>query len=438
MTGKHMLIGMELGNGYGTHPNSWRAPWVDPTNYTNYDARVRYAQAAERGKLQFIFLPDGPAHLTDIEHNSPGFNLDVLLTCAVLARATERIGFVATSSTTFNEPYHIARQFKALDIMSHGRMGWNAVTSNGPEYAANFGQRIPSSEDRYGRAHESIQLVQALWGSWGQDAWVHNQASGQFAKAEQVQQLGLGGKYVATNGPLYIPPSEQGQPVIFQAGMGPNVFGLASQYGNAVVGAAATLEDARKQRAALRQAAEQAGRNPDEVKFLVSFQPTIAPTKKEALARRATLVELPPQLRTLAAMLGLPLSMQDFDQPISAARLAAAPPRLDARSQRALAVAREGWTVQEILAHGVTEFHPATVGTAAEAADHMQRWFEAGAADGFWVAIDVYEDGVNTFVDEVVPLLQARGLFHQDYEGATLREHLGVPVQYGRDPRFVH
>jgi len=202
-----MLIGLHLGNGYGSQSGAWRMPGVDPESYTSFDIRVKQAQAAERGKFQFIFLPDGPgAVMTDIETESPVFNLDVMMTLAAVARETQYIGLVATGSTTFNEPFNLARQFKALDIMSHGRAGWNAITSSGEDVAANYGKRIPSSQDRYGRAHEAIQLIQSLWGSWGKDAWIHNQNSGQFAKKDQILPINLQGKYVGSRGPLYIPP----------------------------------------------------------------------------------------------------------------------------------------------------------------------------------------------------------------------------------------
>lgn len=152
-----MLIGLHLGNGYGSQSGAWRMPGVDPESYTSFDIRVKQAQAAERGKFQFIFLPDGPgAVMTDIETESPVFNLDVMMTLAAVARETQYIGLVATGSTTFNEPFNLARQFKALDIMSHGRAGWNAITSSGEDVAANYGKRIPSSQDRYGRAHEAV------------------------------------------------------------------------------------------------------------------------------------------------------------------------------------------------------------------------------------------------------------------------------------------
>jgi FMN-dependent oxidoreductase (nitrilotriacetate monooxygenase family) len=411
-------------------------PWVDPRNYASFDAKVRHAQAAERGKLQFLFLPDGPSHVSDIEHEAPHFNLDVMMTLAAVARGTERIGLVATGSTTFNEPYNLARQFKALDVMSHGRAGWNAVTSSGEDVAANYGRRLPSSPERYARAHETVQLVQELWGSWGLDAWVHDQASGQFAKADQIAPINRGGQFVASRGPLYIPPSEQGQPVIFHAGGSPNALQLAGRFASAVIGASFSIEDARAQRAAFRDAAARAGRDPDEIKFIVGLMTTIAPDRRSALDRRIALTERTFAQRAayLQHMLGVRLDPARLDQPLSREQLAAARPSpQDPRSAHALKIAREGWSLRDVLAHGVIDYHPVIVGPAVEAADHMQEWFEAGAADGFWVSPDVYDDGVDAFVDGVVPILQDRGLFHRDYEGSTLREHLGVPPQYGVD-----
>ncbi len=437
---KQMMIGMHLGNGYGNLPGGWRAPLVDPTSYTSFDAKVRHAKAAERGKLQFLFLPDGPTHVGDIENEPPHFNLDVMVTLAVVARETSRIGLVATGSTTFNEPFNLARQFKALDILSHGRIGWNAVTSSGEDVAANYGARLPSSADRYGRAHETVQLVQALWASWGRDAWVHDQANGRFANAEQIAPINMGGTYVASRGPLYIPPSEQGQPVVFHAGGSPNAHAFAGRYANAVIGAAFTIDDARAQRTAFRAAAERAGRDPDEIKVFAGLMTTIARDRREGLDRRIGLSEriFPQRAAYLGQMLGLQLDPARLDEPLSTEQLARARPSpADPRSAHALKIAREGWSVRDVLAHGVIDYHPVIVGPAVEAADHMQKWFEAGAVDGFWVSPDIYDGGIDAFVDGVVPILQDRGLFHHEYEGATLRDHLGAPAQYGIDPRVA-
>ena len=436
---KQMLIGMQLGNGYGSQPGAWRVPGVDPTSYTSIEAKIRHARAAERGKLQFLFLPDGPSHVADIEHEPPYYSLDVMLTLAVLARETSRIGLVATGSTTFNEPYNLARQFKALDVMSHGRAGWNAITSSGDDVAANYGRQIPSSADRYGRAHEAIQLVQALWGSWGKDAWVHDQASGRFAKSDDIQPVNLGGKYVASRGPLYIPPSEQGQPVIFHAGGSPNGHAIAGRYASAMIGAVFTIDDAHAQREAVRNAAERAGRNPDEVKFFAGLMTSITDTKRAALDRRLIMAgpSIPQRVAYLQQMLGVRLDPARLDAPLSAEQLdVARPSAKDPRSAHALKIAAEGWSLQDVLAHGVIDYHPVIAGPAVEAADHMQEWFEAGAVDGFWVSPDI-DDGIDAFVDGVIPILQERGIFHRDYAGATLRDHLGAPAQYGSDPRIT-
>ncbi|CAG5074457.1 Putative monooxygenase MoxC [Dyadobacter sp. CECT 9623] len=438
-SGKQMLIGLHLGNGYGSQPGAWRMPGVDPESYTSFDVRVKQAQAAERGKFQFIFLPDGPgAVITDIESESPAFNLDVMMTLAAVARETQYIGLVATGSTTFNEPFNLARQFKALDVMSHGRAGWNAITSSGDDVAANYGRKIPSSEDRYGRAHEVVQLIQALWGSWGKDAWVHNQQTGQFAKKEQILPISLQGKYVGSRGPLYIPPSEQGQPIIFHAGGSPNAHELAGRFANAVIDAAFTIEDARAQRNAFREAAKRYGRNPDEIKYIPGLMTTIAKDRRAALDRRIQLTGHSFRQRAgyLQQMLGIPIDAARLDEPISKELLQdARPSRYDPRAPHALKIAKEGWSLRDILAHGVIDYHPVIVGPGIEAADHMQAWFEAGAADGFWISPDVNSDGIDAFVDEVVPILQERGLFHKEYEGKTLRQHLGAPDQYGIDPR---
>lgn len=438
---RQIIVGMHLGNGYGSTPGAWRMPGVDPLAYTSFDLRVAQAQAAERGKVHFLFLPDGPqAVAADIEHEAPGFNLDVMMTLAAVARGTSQIGMVATGSMTFNEPFNLARQFKALDIMNHGRTGWNAVTSAAADVAANYGQRIPSSSDRYARAHEMVQLVQALWGSWGKDAWVHDQANGQFARSAEVAPINLGGRYVASRGPLYIPPSEQGQPIIVHAGgASANALDFAGRYASVVIGAAYSIEDGSAQRTAFRTAAESAGRDPDEIKFIPGLMTTIADDKRAALDRRIKLTERAFVERAvyLQQMIGVRIDSAHLDAPLAADALDLAQLSGDPRSARALEIAKAGWSLRDILAHGVIDYQPVVAGTATDVADHMQAWFESEAADGFWVAPDVYEDGLGAFVDGVLPILRRRGLFHDDYAGKTLRDHLGVPSQYGVDTRIM-
>ncbi|MCW3170732.1 NtaA/DmoA family FMN-dependent monooxygenase [Chryseobacterium sp. 09-1422] len=437
---KKMLIGLSFGAGYGSQPGAWRMPWVNPTSFADFDIMVKQAQTAERGKLHFLFLPDGFGTLVDIESVPPMTSLDVMMTLAAVARETKHIGLLATGSTTFNEPYNLARQFKALDVMSHGRAGWNAITSSTNDAAANYGVTIPSSEERYGRAHEAILLIQALWGSWGRNAWIHDQASGKFANKDQILPINLQGKFVGARGPLYIPPSEQGQPIIVHAGGSPNAHQLGGRFADVVIGSAFTIEDARSQRQAFRDAAEGYGRNPDDIKFFAGLMTTITKDRRTALDRRILLTEkeIPQRVAYLQSMLRIPLSIEELGRPLSELQLSnARPSPYDPRSAHALKIAKEGWSLRDIIAHGVIDYHPVIVGSGIEAADHMQAWFEAEAADGFWISTDVYADGIDAFVDEVVPILQERGLFHKEYEGRTLRENLGIQDQYGIDPRIV-
>ena len=437
---RKMMIGMHFGNGYGSQPGAWRMAGVDPRNYTNFDSQVRYAQAAERGKFQFLFMPDFPILTGNVETEAPMINIDPMMTLAAVARGTERIGLVATGSTTFNEPYNLARQFKALDLMSHGRAGWNAVPTSDPAIAANYGRDLPSRSEKYQRLHESIQIVQALWGSWEQGAWLHDAESGRFADASRIRPINLRGNHVGSSGPLPLPPSEQGQPVIFQAGGGDQGLEVAGRYANGVIGAVYTIEAARAQRMALRNAAERAGRDPDEVRFFAGLMTTITADRRSGLDRRIAVSgqTFPQRVGYLGQMLGLQFDATRLDEPLSQLELTAARPSLrDPRSAHALDIAREGWSLRDILAHGVIDYHPVIAGPAVEAADHMQAWFEAGAADGFWLSPDVYEDGIDALVDEVVPILQDRGLFHREYGGKTLRDHLIVPSQYGIDPRIT-
>ncbi|WP_138733707.1 NtaA/DmoA family FMN-dependent monooxygenase [Modestobacter excelsi] len=441
MTDKKIILGMGMNDGYGAMGLAWRAPDVGVDNYTDIAANIRYARAAERGKFAFLFTPDFPAVRADVGPSPIRNIIEPMLSLTAISQATSRIGLVATGSTTFQEPFNHARQFKALDVMSHGRAGWNAVTTSDPAVAANYGRAVASRAERYGRAHESVQIVQALWGSWAADAWIKDKESGQFIDLDGLQPVNMQGQYVASRGPLAIPPSEQGQPVIFSSGgPSPHLLALAGRYASGFIGEVWTIDEGRAQRDMVRRAAQDAGRDPDEIKYFPGLMTTIAPSVREGLDRRMAIAgdSLAAQLPHLSAMLGVGLHHGQLDQPLSPAQLAEAHASpMDPRSVPALEVARQGWTVREILAHGVIDYHPVTVGPPEVHADHLQRWFEAGAADGFWLNPDVFEDGVDAFVDQVVPLLQQRGIYPTDYPGRTLRQNLGVPEQYGLDARVA-
>jgi FMN-dependent oxidoreductase (nitrilotriacetate monooxygenase family) len=438
VAGKKIILGMALNDGYGMLSNAWRAPHVDPGNYTKIEANIRYAQAAERGKFAFLFTPDFPAVRGDVEHAALGNLTDPMISLTAISQATSHIGFVATGSTTFQEPFNTARQFKALDVLSHGRAGWNAVTTSDPAVAANYGKPVAERSERYERAHESIQIVQSLWGSWKKDAWIKDQGAGRFIDRTKLEPINLQGKHVGSRGPLAIPPSEQGQPVIFTSGgPSPHLLSIAGRYASGFIAEVWTIEEARAQRQLVRRAAQEAGRDPDDIKYFAGLLTTVALSVREGLDRRIAVQgqALEAQVPHLARMLGVSLDRSQLDQPLTPEQLSLAHASPDSRSGIALKVARQGWTIRDVLAQGVIDYHPVTVGPAAVHADHMQEWFEAEAVDGFWLIPDIFEDGTDAFVDEVVPLLQKRGIYPTEYAGGTLRENLGVPGQYGLDPR---
>jgi FMN-dependent oxidoreductase (nitrilotriacetate monooxygenase family) len=437
---KEMQLALQMVSGYGAEFSAWRMPGTDPAVYTNTDSYVERAIIAENGKFQMIFIADTPALTVDLGPQTPMFPMDPMLALMAVARETKHIGLVATLSTTFNYPYNIARQFKALDVISNGRVGWNAVTTSEPLAAANFGTQVANRKERYDKAHESIQIVQSLWGSWEQDAWTLDVEGGKYADMDKVQPINLQGQYYASRGPLPIPPSEQGQPVIFQAGGGQEGLELAGRYASGVYANPYDIESAREHRQALRQSAARFGRNPDDIKMYAGFMFSIGSTEEEGLERRKQLMsfnpeEIPSRVSYLGSMVGLPLSVNslDIDQPLATDILknAYANP-MDPRSHRALELLQKGLSIRDVLAHGVINYHPVVAGTPVQVADFLEEWFLAGACDGFSVVPDIAYDGVADFVEHVVPILQDRGLFHKDYEGKTLRENMGVPYQYGR------
>lgn len=429
-----MHLTVQLIAGYGIEPAAWRQPGIDPASFINADVFVDAAKIAERGKFDALFLADTPVLSTDVATGPPQQALEPIVTLTAVARETERIGLVATSSTTLNHPYTVARQFRALDLVSHGRAGWNAVPTSHPGALLNYDSGVPSREERYERAHEFIAAVMALWGSWEGDSLILDKESGRFADASRVNPVALQGRHVASRGPLNLPPSAQGQPVVFQAGGGMNGLHLAGRFANAVYNNPFDISSAAEHAAAVGQAASGYGRQPEHMTVFNGIITSVASTRREALERREqldALDDLPNKVAYLGQQINVPLSMDDIDEPVHPDLLARARANPgDPRSPLALSLAREGHTLRRILAHGTMNYHPVAVGTPDEVADLLQRWHEAGVGRGFNINPDA-TDGLEHFVDEVVPILQDRGLYRKDYEGTTLREHLGIPRQNG-------
>ncbi|MCY7937253.1 NtaA/DmoA family FMN-dependent monooxygenase [Bacillus inaquosorum] len=430
-----MQLVMQMGSGYGLDQGAWRMPNADPAAYMNIDVLVELAKIAERGKIQMIFFADTPALTADISNQPPITPMDPIILLTALARETKQIGLITTLSTTFNYPYNVARQLKALDVISNGRIGVNFVTTSHPGAAVNFRDRIPGRQERYHQAHEFIQIVQALWGSWEEDALILDVKNGKFADMDKIRPINMTGDYLTSKGPLPIPPSEQGQPVIFTAGGGDEGLKIAGRYASGVYANPYDIESSRIYREMVRSSAKHFGRDPDEVKVIPGIIPSIASNKEEALERRRQLdrnIDLRGRVQYLGTMIGIPLSFEQIDLPVQEELLkyAYANPQ-DPRSSRALELVKEGMTIRDVLAHGVINYHPVIVGTAEEVADFMEEWFVKGACDGFAIQPDVSFDGIRDFVDQVVPILQERGLFHDDYEGTTLRDHMEISYQYG-------
>lgn len=440
-TNKQMLLGLGFTGAFGANAKAWKSEGVDIHTYPDIQADIRYAQMAEQGKFQFIFVGDFPGAVPNDHAQVPSMSLEPIITSTAILQQTKHIGVASTVHTQWNYPYTVARQFKGIDLMSGGRIAWNVVTGSSQDVADNFGVNLMDRKSRYENHYEFVEAVQQFWGTWGEDALKADKTSGVFADYRKVNPAYISGKHVQANGALAIPPSPQGQPVIFHSGGSPDSIAFAGRYASAMIGEVWTIEQGVATRNALRQAAIDAGRNPDEIKFIAGLMPVIADSKREALDRHASFMDeniVQQRAYHIGMVLGIRLTPADLERPIPKELLdtVVIDSYSDPRIENVLKVAREGWTLRDIIYHSVIDYHPATLGDAKETADFLTEWFESGAADGFWILPDAYETDFKRFVDEVVPILQARGVFHKDYEGTTLRENMGIPYQYGLDERL--
>ncbi|MGO4236037.1 LLM class flavin-dependent oxidoreductase [Pseudarthrobacter sp. YAF2] len=416
----------------GHHEASWRLPESDSHAGTDVAHFQRLAQSAERGKLDSIFFADSPVLHGDVTQRPYG-SLEPTVLLAAIAAVTERIGLIATASTTYNEPYNLARRFASVDQISGGRAGWNVVTTAGDAAAKNFslaGQ--PAHSERYERAAEFLDVAKKLWNSWDEDAVVADKAAGVWADNTRVHPAGHVGRYFQVEGALDVPRSRQGHPVIVQAGSSENGKDFAARYAEAVFTAHQTLGDAQAFYSDLKQRTSEAGRNPEAIKILPGIVPVIASTQEEARRLEQELDDLilPEYARNqLAGVLRVPGESLQLD-----AELPAGLPSEDqiegAKSRYTLIVnlaRREHLTVRQLIGRlGGGRGHRTFAGTPDQVADTIQEWFEAGAADGFNIMPPVLPSGLDIFVDHVVPILQDRGLFRREYSGRTLREHFGL------------
>ncbi|WP_374976878.1 LLM class flavin-dependent oxidoreductase [Microbacterium trichothecenolyticum] len=417
----------------GHHEASWRLPEADPHALLDLGYHQRLARIAEDAKFDSLFLADSPALFGDVGRRPQG-SIEPTVLLAALAVTTSRIGLIATASTSYNEPFNLARRLSSVDWISGGRAGWNIVTTAGEAAARNFGlEDQPLHSDRYARASEFLEVATRLWDSWEDDAIVADKEGGVHALADKVHSIDHRGRYFRVDGPLNAPRSPQGYPLLVQAGSSEDGKEFAGRWAEAVFTAQPTVEEARSFYADVKRRAVGNGRDPEHVKILPGLVPVIADTEAEARELDAELDRLiSPEYarRQLARTLRVDPESLAFDRPLPTDL----PDEDDiegSKSRYTLIVElarRENLTVRELIGRlGGGRGHRTFTGTPVQVADTIQEWFETGAADGFNIMPAVLPSGLEVFVAKVLPILRERGLFRTEYEGNTLREHYGLP-----------
>ena len=418
----------------GHHEASWRLPESDPRANTDIEHYKRLARTAERGAFDSLFLADGPVLFSDVAQRPAGV-IEPLTLLTVLAATTSHIGLIATASTSYNSPYNLARRFASLDHVSGGRAGWNIVTTAGAAAARNFGlDDAPAHAERYQRADEFLEVARKLWDSWEDEVYLGDKHAGVWGDDDRIHPPNHRGRFFSVEGALNIPRGPQGYPLLVQAGSSEDGKDFAARHAEAVFTAQQTLAEAQAFYADLKARTRAAGRDPDGIKILPGIVPVLGETEAAARALERELDELivPRHAqRRLAELLQVPLERLPLDGPLPDDL----PPETTiqgAQSRYALIVelaAREKLTVRQLIGRlGGGRGHRTFTGTPEQVADAIEDWFTRGAADGFNVMPPVLPSGLELFVDHVVPILRARGLFRDAYEpGQTLRERYGLP-----------
>ena len=423
----------------GYHAGGWRMPSTPADGAMDIRHFVRVAQTAERGRFDMVFLADGVALRQRDEpagslcRSNQNVELEPLTMLSALAMVTTHIGLVATASTTYNEPYHVARKFASLDHISGGRAGWNIVTSWSEAEARNFNREAHLDYDtRYARAAEFVEVTKGLWDSWEADAFAHDKVSGLFYHPDRMHVLDHRGEHFSVRGPLTVARCPRGRPVLVQAGASEQGRDIAAAYADVVFAAQLALDDAVAYYADLKSRLAAFGRCKDDLKILPGLLPIVGRTEAEARAKHEQLQELIHPLVGLAHIYGPmgDLSGHPLDGPVPEPK----DPELRSRARLLLELARrEDLTIRQLyLAASSGRGHRMVIGSPEQIADAMQQWVEAGAADGFNIIPTHLPEGIDDFVELVVPELQRRSLFRREYEGPALRDNLGLPVPENR------
>jgi N-acetyl-S-(2-succino)cysteine monooxygenase len=411
----------------GHHVGGWRHPDAVVDGWPNLALMQHIATTAERGKFDMFFLGDGFATGYD-EHPSTIGKFEPLTLLSALAMGTRRLGLAATGSTTYAEPYHVARAFASLDHLSGGRAAWNVVTTAYAKSAAVFGRQHPPHTERYAIAEEFVEACRLLWDSWEDDAFVADKAAGRFVRAGSLRVPHFKGRYFAIEGALNVPRSPQGHPVLIQAGSSGPGQALASRIADVVFTAQNDLAEAQAFYRGVKAQVAGFGRESGEVLVMPGVFPVLGRSESEARAIFAELnrgIDTAQAFTVLSERLGADISACPLDEPVPDL-----PETEHLKSRAALLIQmarREKLTLRELYYRvAAARGHLLLIGSATQIADVLESWFRAGAADGFNVMPPFFPKQFDDFVDHVVPILQERGLFRADYTGSTLRDHLGL------------
>jgi FMN-dependent oxidoreductase (nitrilotriacetate monooxygenase family) len=434
MTSSHLILTAFFFNPQGDHRMSWRDP-VAPTNEIfGLDYYVGLARSAEKAGMDALFVADHVAMWDTYESNIKHYanaRLEPITLLASLAAVTEKIGLIVTASTSYSEPYNLARFFASLDHLSKGRIGWNVVTSGMSEEAMNFGRdENIEHATRYGRAAEFLETAKDLWDSVEDGALLIDKKSGMFADPALVHRIEHVGKHFKVRGPLNVPRPLQGYPVIVQAGSSDDGKNLAAKHADVNFALVRSIEEGQKYRKDFDARLDKVGRLPTDLKVLPGILPIVAKSRAEAQEKREFLETLVPErvgIDLVSSWCGIDMSAYRIDGPL--------PPLPDESSydgqrtnlERLKAFAKEGLTLREIarrLSNAGTA--PVMAGTATDIADEMEAWYKAGAADGFNLMFPVLPTDLTNFAEEVAPELKRRSLTPQEYPPGTMRDRLGL------------
>jgi N-acetyl-S-(2-succino)cysteine monooxygenase len=411
----------------GHHVGGWRHPDAVTDHWPNLRLMQHIAAKAEAAKFDMFFLGDGFATGYS-EHPSTIGKFEPLTLLAALAMTTSRIGLAATGSTTYAEPYHVARAFASLDHISGGRAAWNVVTTAYAKSSAVFGRPHPPHAERYEMGEEFVTACRLLWDTWDDDAFIGDKEKGQFVRPGSLHFPGFKGRYFTVEGGLNVPRPPQGHPVLIQAGSSGPGQALAARIADVVFTAQNDLDEALAFYKRLKAQVAQFGRSADSALIMPGVMPVIGRSEAEARRLFAELnqrIDTAQAFTVLSERLGADMSIHPLDGPVPDV-----PETEHLKSRAALLIQmarRENLTLRELY-HRVAAArgHLLPIGTAEQVADVLERWFRAGAADGFNVMPPFFPGQFDAFADQVVPILQERGLFRAEYTGSTLREHLGL------------